>query len=205
MSFIWTSVAIVLALQLVLLSLFVIPFPWGVRKNISRALLRPNIRRAVDTALRYVGVGLVLAVVESVNALMRLDSRVEEVQLANTGSGGDVTAAKVLSMHDFRYRRAMCQRNLYLAGFCLVIGLSAFLRAAALPPPPPCPGRETSLTSTMRLRSVSSACAQPSSSTGWWTSSPMRRASGPGSRSSTAASLWIKREILSRGRRPSSA
>lgn len=123
MSFVWHTVAVVLVLELVLLSFFVLPFPWGVRKNLARTLLRRNIRGAIDTALRYVGVGLVFAIAESINSLSRLEARFEEVKLANAGAGLDLSASSAMSMHDFKYRRAIGQRNLYLAAFSLVIAL----------------------------------------------------------------------------------
>lgn len=123
MSIVWHAVAVVLLLELLLLSFFVLPFPWGVRKNLARTLLRPKIRSAIDTVLRYVGVGLVFAIAESVNSLARLNARFEEVKLANASSGMDLSASNAMSMHDFKYRRAVGQRNLYLAAFSLVIAL----------------------------------------------------------------------------------
>lgn len=54
------------------------------------------------------------------NALRRLDERYQEVLATNVGEA-ELPAAKALSMHDFKYRRARGQRNLYLASFCLVI------------------------------------------------------------------------------------
>lgn len=38
-----------------LLAVLVLPLPWGVRKNIARTLMRPVVRKGVDTSLRYVG------------------------------------------------------------------------------------------------------------------------------------------------------
>lgn len=123
MSLIWHVVSVVLLLELMLCSLFVIPFPWGMRKNLARTLLRPKIRSALDVGLRYVGVGLVFAIMESVNALSRLNKRFEEIKVSNASSGMDLSAANATSLHDFKYRRAVGQRNLYLATFALVIAL----------------------------------------------------------------------------------
>lgn len=68
------------------------------------------------------GFGLILAVLESLNSLRRLDHRYKETIAASVGEA-DVTAAMGLAMHDFKFRRALGQRNLYLASFCLVIAL----------------------------------------------------------------------------------
>jgi Bap31/Bap29 transmembrane region len=120
-SFLWACVTVVLALELLILSLFVAPLPWGVRKNVTRFFQRPAVEAAFQRVLRYVGFGLALAIVESIHGLQNLhkvlqfsvDERVSVDASANMTS--DVSA------HDFRLESVLAQRNLYLAGFCLVL------------------------------------------------------------------------------------
>jgi B-cell receptor-associated protein 31 len=122
MSFIWTAVCGILCFELVLLFLLVLPLPWGVRKNVSRVLLNKKIRNVVDTALRYLGFGLALALVDSVNALSKINARFDAT---DDGAGAAPASTEgLLGLKDLKLRRAIGQRNLYLGGFALVLILT---------------------------------------------------------------------------------
>jgi hypothetical protein len=122
MSFIWQAVSVTLCVELVLLLLLVLPLPWGVRKNISRFLLQPKVRHSIDAALRYLGFGLAAALVDSVNALIKINEKFSSEDPAKAG-GGD-SSAGVIGRQDLKLRRAIAQRNLYLGGFALVLILT---------------------------------------------------------------------------------
>jgi hypothetical protein len=95
-----------------------------VRKSISKVLLKPKIRSTIDTVLRYLGVGLIALIIESVNELFRLQKKFKEVQQASAGSGDDAPVGKALDMSNFPFKRAIGQRNLYMASFCLIVALT---------------------------------------------------------------------------------
>lgn len=123
MSFVWTCVSASLAAELALLALLVIPFPWGVRKNISRFVLHPPVRPILDTSLRYVGFGLVVAVIESINSMARLSGRLKELREPGDVASG-VGSQAGANVQDIKLRRALCQRNFYMASFSIVLILT---------------------------------------------------------------------------------
>jgi Bap31/Bap29 transmembrane region len=120
-SFLWTCVLGVLALELLILSAFVAPLPWGVRKNVTRFFQRPAVEEAFQRALRYIGFGLSLAIIESIHALRNLRDRLEFAVEEKVGVEAPLGMTGEMSMQDFRWQNALTQRNLYLAGFCLVL------------------------------------------------------------------------------------
>lgn len=123
MSFVWTCVSISLGLELALLALLVFPFPWGVRKNISRLLLHTPVRPILDTCLRYIAFGLIIAVIESINSMARISNKLKEMNESGDVASG-VGSSAGANVQDIKLRRALCQRNFYMASFCIVLILT---------------------------------------------------------------------------------
>lgn len=122
MSLVWTFVFYVLMVELFVLALLVLPLPWGVRKNIARSLMNPQVKRIVDRVLQYLGVGLMFAVAESVHALRHLQEVSEATRLpSDQKTAAEELASTSTGLHELKWRRALAQRNLYLSSFSLVL------------------------------------------------------------------------------------
>lgn len=116
MSFLWTTVSVLLIIELVILLMLCLPLPWGVRKNISRWIYRVRAQDKLNASIRYLIFGLCLAFAEAFNSLRTVHIRREFQSADDVPTDPSV---QVLALQDFRWQKARAERNLYLSAFSI--------------------------------------------------------------------------------------
>lgn len=124
MSLLWTSVSVLLCVELVILVALCAPLPWGVRKNISRTIHRLKLHHGLDAGIKYIIFALFLALAESLNALNYVHRKMAE-------TGDDELL--LTRINNTKWLKARAERNMYLAAFAItgVMTIWRLVRLAA--------------------------------------------------------------------------
>lgn len=117
MSFVMISILVILIIEVLLVVILCAPLPWGVRKNVARFLLKGHVRQRVITVLRYVGFGLIIALIESITTMNRLDKR---INADDTDSKADPNQG-LIAVSTLKIRLIQAERNMYMSSFSLVL------------------------------------------------------------------------------------
>jgi B-cell receptor-associated protein 31 len=120
-SLVWMSVFLILAIELVITLILVVPVPRKIRNLIAKKIFKFDLGDRLKTPIMFIGIALGLALMESYFTHQRIMTRIIEEQEAG------VTAPSHHS-HDYFYpglhdreRKYKSERNLYLAGFALTL------------------------------------------------------------------------------------
>ncbi|KAG7369837.1 B-cell receptor-associated protein 31-like protein [Nitzschia inconspicua] len=120
-SIIWMSVFLILAVELVITLILVVPVPRKIRNLIAKKIFMFELGDRLKTPILFVGIALSLALLESYFTHQRIMARILEEQEAGV-------AAPHHHSHDYFYpglhdreRKYKSERNLYLAGFALTL------------------------------------------------------------------------------------
>lgn len=129
MALLWTIVSCVLAVEIVVLLVLCAPLPWGVRKNISRWIYKLKAHDLLDSALKYVAFALFLSLAEAINGYRQIKFAKKE-----HGTNDDQETYHMNVSHEYRWKQARAERNMYLATFSItaVIAIARLIRLAAI-------------------------------------------------------------------------
>ena len=99
--------------------MLVIPMPATVRHFIAKKILRLNLAKRIQFLLKFITLGLILAVWDAIQQLQHLDEKVKSGQ--GPPKVGDLGNTVYVAASLDRQRKFRAERNLYLAGFTLVL------------------------------------------------------------------------------------
>jgi hypothetical protein len=122
-SIIWQTIFVLLVCELVVTLILVVPVPRKIRNFIARECFQWNIGDRLQKPIKFIGVALCLALVESYVTHQRILSRIEEEIQAGVASPARhhyVDHRFYPNLHD-KERKYKSERNMYLAGFALTL------------------------------------------------------------------------------------
>lgn len=119
-------------METALLLLLCAPLPWGVRKNVSHFIFKFRAYDRIQMVMNYILFALCLAVVESLNELRSVYTRLAQPSPKEdtTGDHGDSKTETPLDDHyDFQkgylnWQKVRAERNVYLAAFTVTAFLA---------------------------------------------------------------------------------
>lgn len=114
MSLVWKGISVILFIEIVVLTALCAPLPWGVRKNMSRWIVRINARKQLNTIIRYIWFGLMIALIETISSLRSINQQMSQPSNSNVSSS---ISQHTIDQHPLPLRKAKAERNLYLAAF----------------------------------------------------------------------------------------
>lgn len=119
-SFLWTTVFVVLVLELVVTFILVIPVPRTIRNRIARCIAKLNIRRKIGQSSLFLMIVLIGALIESIMTVRALYQRDNHYYPATASMTTSVEQERIF--HDMDKQRIFrAERNMYLAGFTLTL------------------------------------------------------------------------------------
>ena len=128
-SLIWSSIFLLLCIEIIITAILVIPVPRKIRNYISKEIFQFSIGDKLSKPILFVGVALTMALMESYFAHERLVKRIQESM--NEGGGGsqapyghgygDHMHSHVGGHFHDRERKYKTERNMYLTGFALTL------------------------------------------------------------------------------------
>lgn len=120
-SLVWMSVFLILAVELVITLILVVPVPRKARNFLAKKIFKFELGDRLKTPILFIGIALGLALMDSYFTHQRIMTRILEEQEAGVVSPSHYS-------HDFFYpglhdreRKYKSERNLYLAGFALTL------------------------------------------------------------------------------------
>ena len=131
-SLIWTSIFLLLCVEIVLTAILVIPVPRKIRNYIAKEIFQFSIGDKLSKPILFVGVALTMALIESYFAHERIVQRIQEGINEGGGGGGghggpyghgygDHMHSHVGGHFHDRERKYKTERNMYLTGFALTL------------------------------------------------------------------------------------
>ena len=121
-SLIWMSIFLILAIELVITLVLVVPVPRKIRNFIAKEIFQFQLGDRLRTPIAFVGIALGLALMESYFTHQRIMARIFEEQEAG------ILPSHSAGHHDHFYpglhdreRKYKSERNMYLAGFALTL------------------------------------------------------------------------------------
>ncbi|EIM84386.1 endoplasmic reticulum protein [Stereum hirsutum FP-91666 SS1] len=108
---------LLLAAEMVTFCIFVMPWPYQIRKKLFHFLSESKIVAKVAYALKISFIFIFILFVDATQRMFRVTS---EVELAKSGASG---MQDVRTETNFAARKFYAQRNTYLTGFCLFLSL----------------------------------------------------------------------------------
>ncbi|KAL3915074.1 MAG: hypothetical protein SGILL_005816 [Bacillariaceae sp.] len=122
-SIVWMSIFLILAIELIITLILVLPVPRKTRNFIAKGIFQFHIAERLKMPIRFIGVALSLALIDSYSTHQRIMTRVLEEQEA-----GMLPSHHTAAHHDHFYpglhdreRKYKSERNMYLAGFALTL------------------------------------------------------------------------------------
>mmetsp|Transcript_17842 Transcript_17842/g.33075 ORF Transcript_17842/g.33075 Transcript_17842/m.33075 type:complete len:176 (-) Transcript_17842:512-1039(-) len=119
-SLVWQTVFAFLVCELLLTLVLVVPVPRKVRNFIARECFQLNLGERLKTPILFIGVALVLALVESYFTHQRILARLSEEVEAGFVPPASHHDGFYPGLHD-KERKYKSERNMYLAGFALTL------------------------------------------------------------------------------------
>jgi Bap31/Bap29 transmembrane region len=110
-SILWTAIFVILCLEVALTFVLVLPVPRRLRNGVCRAATDLDLKGKLYPVLRGLGIGLVLALLDSFSFLQFLVQDNREIHGQHHRHHD----------HHAREREYQTERNIYLAGFCLTL------------------------------------------------------------------------------------
>ena len=124
-SLIWSSIFILLCIEIVITIILVVPVPRKIRNYIAREIFQFSLGDKLTKPLIFIGVALGMALVESYFTHERIVQRLreEEYNIAGGGYGDHHVHSHSHHPHHFhdRERKYKTERNMYLTGFALTL------------------------------------------------------------------------------------
>lgn len=120
-SFLWTTVFVLLLLELVVTFVLVIPVPRSIRNRIARCIAKLDLGGKIGQASLFIMIVLVGALAESIMTVRALYERDTHYFPATSSmTSGNVEQERIF--HDMDKQRIFrAERNMYLAGFTLTL------------------------------------------------------------------------------------
>lgn len=119
MSIVWLSVFILLCIELIILLPLVVPLPNAVRRFLAKKILSFNLAPKIRFLVNFTTLGLIFAVWDAVQQLQHLEGKAKDG--GENVMSGDLGSTGYLSKNMTKSRLFRAERNLYLAGFTLVL------------------------------------------------------------------------------------
>jgi hypothetical protein len=120
-SIVWQTIFLFLVCELIVTIILVVPVPRKIRNFIARECFAFNLGERLKTPIKYIGVALFLALIESYVTHQRILSRIEEELQAGVSSPPHHHHDRFYpNLHD-KERKYKSERNMYLAGFALTL------------------------------------------------------------------------------------
>ena len=124
-SIIWQTIFLLLICELVVTLILVLPVPRKIRNFIARECFQLRLGERLKTPIKFIGIALTLALIESYVTHQRILTRIEEEIQATAGSALPFhhhhhSDRFYPNLHD-KERKYKSERNMYLAGFALTL------------------------------------------------------------------------------------
>ncbi|KAL3918542.1 MAG: hypothetical protein SGILL_004188 [Bacillariaceae sp.] len=120
-SLVWMTIFLILAIELIITLILVVPVPRKARNAIAKAIFQLQLEDKLRTPIAFVGIALGLALMESYFTHQRIMVRILDEQEAVLPSHAGYHHDHFYpGLHD-RERKYKSERNIYLAGFALTL------------------------------------------------------------------------------------
>jgi signal transduction histidine kinase len=117
-SLVWTSVYLLLLVELAIVTILVIPIPRRLRNILAKFIQQFNLGARLAKPVLFIGVALAFALVESYYHHQRIVDRLDLEKREHGGMSRE--HEHTWHVHD-KERKYKAERNMYLAGFALTL------------------------------------------------------------------------------------
>lgn len=116
----WTSVFLLLVVELFLTFLLVLPLPKSIRRFFAKKIFTYSLGNRIRVTANFIFFGLLLAVADAISGLRHITEKEEKAQ--DVSPGYPEGQGAYISLNIDKQRKFRAERNMYLAGFALTLG-----------------------------------------------------------------------------------